>query len=106
MPKTYLPKANDELASLLQRKAKLEEKIQQAQTRQKEQERLTEEKRKLVAGGIFLDFMAANPSDDLARRLSELLNQHLTRPLERDLFPALVNPKTAHNDNQPSVEKS
>jgi len=106
MPKTYLPKANDELAALLKRKAKLEEKIQQAQARNKEQERLTEEKRKNLAGGIFLDFMAANPSDDLARRLAELLNQHLTRPLDRALFPALVNSKTVHHDNQPSVEKS
>jgi hypothetical protein len=53
MPKTYFPKTNDdELASLLKRIAALEARIQ------KEQEGLTDEKRKNVAGGIFLDFMA------------------------------------------------
>jgi len=53
MPKTYFPKTNDdELASLLKRIAALEARIQ------KEQEGLTDEKRKNVAGGIVLDFMA------------------------------------------------
>jgi hypothetical protein len=105
MPKTYFPKTNDELATLLKRKAKLEEKIQQARARDKEQERLTEEKRKLVAGGIVLEFLAANPDDGLAQGLAELLTKNLTRPLDRALFPALVNSAGAI-DRTLSVEKT
>jgi hypothetical protein len=104
MPNNYFPKASDELEALLKRREKLEDKIKQAQARQKEQDRLTEEKRKLVAGGIFLDFIAAN-DNDLARQLSQLLDKALTRPADRALFPALLN-SAGKTDHALSVEKS
>jgi len=91
MPNNYFPKASDELGALLKRREKLEDKIKQAQARQKEQDRLTEEKRKLVAGGIFLEFIAANPDHDLAKSLSELLEKNLSRPSDRALFSPTVS---------------
>jgi hypothetical protein len=89
MATQYYPKAGDEVAALLKKQAKLKAKIQEAQERQRQQERQEDEKRKLVAGGVFLDFINQSPDAPLARELSQLLDKQLTRPHERALFRSL-----------------
>jgi len=84
-------KVSDEIEALRKRREKLDAKLREAQARQKEQEREEQEKRRLIAGTVFLDFMAANPDSELARTLSQLLDKHLTRAIDRALFPALVS---------------
>jgi len=96
------PKVGDELDALLKRREKLEAKIKEAQARQKEQERIEEEKRRTIAGTIFLTFLESNPDSDLSRQLVELLNQQLTKSADRELFPALSgangSPKVSKSD--------
>jgi hypothetical protein len=83
------PKATDEIEALLKRKEQIEKRLRAAQERRKEQERLDNERRKLIIGAAVLDFMLANPDSPLVLNLRELLDRHVTRPADRALLPVL-----------------
>jgi hypothetical protein len=92
------PKATDEIEALLKRKEQLEKRLRAAQERKKEQERLANERRKLIIGAAVLDFILANPDSPLASNLRELLDRHVTRPADRALLPALPAPDGASGE--------
>lgn len=88
------PKTNDEIEALLKRKQQLDKRLRAAQERQRERERLDNERRKLIIGAAVLDFMLANPDSPLVN-LRELLDRHITRPADRALLPPLPAPNSA-----------
>jgi xanthine dehydrogenase iron-sulfur cluster and FAD-binding subunit A len=83
------PKAADEIDALVKRKEQIEKRLRAAQDRQKERERLDNERRKLIIGAAVLDFMLANPDSPLVLNLREILDRHVTRPAARALLPPL-----------------
>jgi hypothetical protein len=89
------PKAVDEIDALLKRKEQLEKRLRAAQERQKERERLDNERRKLIIGAAVLDFILANQDSPLISNLREILDHHITRPADRALLPARPAPATA-----------
>ena len=83
------PKATDEIDALLKRKAQLDKRLRAAHERHKEQERLDNERRKLIIGAAVLEFMLANPDSPLVSNLRQLLDHQVTRPADRALLPAI-----------------
>jgi hypothetical protein len=86
-----MPKHTDEITALEKRRAKLDAQIKERKERRKQEELAQEEKRKLLAGAVVLDFMAANPADPFTVRLLELIDRSITRPTDRALFSVLSN---------------
>jgi hypothetical protein len=92
-------KPADEIDALLKRKQELDKRLRAAQDRQKERERLDNERRKLIIGAAVLDFMLANPDSPLVLNLREILDRHVTRPVDRALLPARPDPAAAKAEN-------
>jgi hypothetical protein len=90
-------KVADEITALLQQRAKLDARLKAAEARQKEKEEQQDQRRKMVAGAVALEYIAANPDTEFARLFSDLLDRHLTRPMDRALFPALSTAKSSHS---------
>jgi hypothetical protein len=90
-------KVADQIAALRQQRAKLDARLKAAEALQKEKEQLQEERRRLIAGTVALEYIAANPDTDFARLFSDLLKRHITRPMDRALFPALSTAKSSHS---------
>jgi hypothetical protein len=82
-------KVDDEIALLRKQREELDNRLKAAEARQKEKARLADERRKTLAGGVALEFAAANPDSEFARVLSDQLDKHVTRTTDRALFPAL-----------------
>jgi len=83
-------KPSDEIEALRKQRELLDARLKAAEARQKEKDRQLDERRKVVAGALVLEFVAANPASEAARVFAELLDKHLTRAADRALFPALL----------------
>jgi hypothetical protein len=90
-------KVADEIQALLQQRAKLDARLKAAEARQKEKEEQQDQRRKMVAGTVALEYIAANPDTEFSRLFSDLLDKHVTRPTDRSLFPALSTAKSSHS---------
>jgi hypothetical protein len=106
-------KVDDEVEALRKRRDEIEKRLRVAQERQRRKEQQINDKRRLLAGGVMVAFTDANPDDYLTRRFLELLDRHITRAQDRDLFPALAQLQTAAvnadkpdaaNDNQSNAK--
>jgi hypothetical protein len=90
------------LEKLQQQKAQIEAKIKGLQSREQQQARKNDTRRKIIAGALALHHMEKNKDDPFSKKLFRLLNEYVTKPYERNLFglPALPeNPQqTAAND--------
>lgn len=80
----------------------VQEKIRQLQAqeaamlaRQKEQARKDDTRRKVIAGALAIEHFEKNPDSEFARVMLRLLNDYVTRPSDRALFPSL--PETVPN---------
>lgn len=82
-------KVIDEIEALRKQRELLDARLKAAQARQKEKDRQQDQRRKLLAGTLVLEFVAANPDSEVARLLGQLLDKRLTRSTDRALFPAL-----------------
>jgi septal ring factor EnvC (AmiA/AmiB activator) len=84
---SHVKSADEELAAIEQKQAKLAAKAKELRARQKEKEQQQEERRTLLVGGVVLNFMRTNPEHHLTVSLTELLDRHLTAAADRALFP-------------------
>jgi predicted metal-dependent hydrolase len=84
-------KPTDEIAALQKKEAKIQAQIKEAKERKKQKELEQEERRKLLAGTVVLEFMRTNPQDPLAFNLRELLDRNIMRSADRALFSDLSN---------------
>lgn len=82
----------ERLAELEGRKRALEAQMQAIQARRRATERKEETRRKVLAGAVVLAEAERNPA--AKQRLTALLDQHLTRPVDRAVFglPAAPGP--------------
>lgn len=79
----------DKLADLKERQAQIAAQIKLLDAREKEQARKNDTRRKVIAGALALEHAQKNPDSAFAGQLSRLLDEYVTRPAERALFPAL-----------------
>jgi hypothetical protein len=101
-------KIEHEIEALRRQREQLDAKLKAAEAKQKQKEFEQSERRKMVVGTIVLEFMAANPSSDVAHAVSDLLDKQVTRPADRALFPALVPAASAARpgNSEPKSETS
>jgi len=97
-------KVADEIEALRKQREQLDARLKAAEARQKERERQQDDRRKLLAGNIALEFMAEHPASDFTRVLSGLLDKQLTRPTDRALFPALPSSKASLSAEENSAK--
>lgn len=96
-------KQTDKLLSLKEKMKQLAAQAAAIEARQKEQDRKDDTRRKVIAGALALEHLAANPSSEFAIVFNQLLNEYVKRPADRALFPSLEAtatvekaPETAH----------
>jgi hypothetical protein len=79
------------LEKLKIQKAQLEARIKGLESRERQQTRKNDTRRKIIAGALALHHMEKNPDDSFSKKLLGLLNEYVTKPYERNLFglPAL-----------------
>lgn len=82
-------KVADRVESLRQKRAQIEAQLQAAEARQKEEQRKADTRRKVIAGALALEHMEKNKDSEFSRVLGRLLDEYVTRPGDRRLFPYL-----------------
>ena len=88
------------LEQLEKKKAQLEAQIQQAQAREKQKRRKEDTRRKILIGAIAKDNMDMHPDSPFAQELAALLDQHITRPKDRELLN--LKPLPAPEQDKPA----
>jgi hypothetical protein len=86
-------KIADEIEALRRHREQLDAKLKAAEAKQKDKERQDNERRKVIAGGLVLEHIAANPDSEFARVFSDLVNKAVSRSIDRALFSALLSSK-------------
>lgn len=79
----------EKLDALKRKRAELDAQIQAVSARQREAERKADTRRKILAGALALEHAEKNPESEFAKKLFRLLDEYVTRPHERALFPTL-----------------
>jgi hypothetical protein len=79
---------DDRLAKLLAQAAAVQRKISVIKSREKDQARRTDARRKIIAGALALEHLAQNPGSEFGQTLFQLLDRYV-RPEERPLFDFL-----------------
>jgi hypothetical protein len=74
----------EKLQELEQKKAQLAAQITRTKAQVRGQERKRDTRRKIIAGALALEHAEQNP--DFRKELTRLLEQHVTRPQDRELF--------------------
>lgn len=64
----------------------LNEQIKAAERRQKDKDRKTDTRRKILAGAFMLHHCETNAQSDLSRKLLSLLDEYLIKDIDRALF--------------------
>ena len=82
-------KGVDKLEALKKKRDALDAQIQAVSARQRAAERKADTRRKILAGALALEHAEKNPDSEFARKLFRLLDEYVTRPHERALFPTL-----------------
>lgn len=82
-------KITDRVESLRQKRAQIDAQLQAAEARQKEQARKADTRRKVIAGALAVEHMEKNKDSEFARTMRRLLDEYVTRPADRRLFPDL-----------------
>ena len=84
-------KITDEIETLRHQKVQLDARLKAAEARHKEHEAEQKNRRKLLLGGIILDFMLANPDTPTTQAIRDLLLKHAKRPADKTLFADLLS---------------
>ncbi|TWB34328.1 hypothetical protein [Nitrospirillum pindoramense] len=92
--------AADKLEELRKKREELDARIQAVSTRQKNEQRKADTRRKVIAGALALEHLEKNSESDFAKQLVRLLDEYVIRPHDRELFPQL--PEVMPTNNQPS----
>ena len=82
-------KATDKLTSLQEKIKQLQAQEAAILSRQKEQTRKDDTRRKVIAGALAIEHWEKNPQSDFGKVFTRLLSEYVTRPSDRALFPSL-----------------
>ena len=82
-------KPADKLDALRKRMSQLNEQARALEARQREQDRKNDTRRKVIVGALALEHSEKNANSEFAKVLNRLLDEYVTRPGDRALFPAL-----------------
>ena len=78
----------DRLSTLQQRLERVQRQIRLETTRQKDQARRNDARRKIIAGALALEHFEKNPDSEFARTMLRLIDEY-ARPDDRPLFEFL-----------------
>ncbi len=76
------------LQKLLEKRAHLQAQIKDATSRQRQQHRKDDTRRKVIIGALALEHMEKNKTSPFAKTLWPLLDEYVTRPQDRALLNA------------------
>ena len=98
-------KPTDKLATLKAKMAELAAQAQALEARAKENDRKADTRRKVIAGALAIEHMDKNGASEFGKVMLRLLDEYVTRPADRALFPALPHPaqKNGAGHNPPPV---
>lgn len=85
----------DKLEALIKRREQLDAQIQVESARRKDEQRKADARRKIIVGALAIEHMDKNPTSDFAKLLLRLMDEYVTRPGDRALFPGLPEVDTA-----------
>lgn len=85
------------LEKLQLKKAQLEAQIKSIQSREQQQSRKKETRRKIIAGALALHHLEKNPDDPFSQKLKRLLDEYVLKPYERELFGLPALPENLQN---------
>lgn len=88
-------KTTDTIEKLRQKKAQLEAQLKAAEARERETSRKEDTRRKVIAGALALEHYEKNANSEFAKVMARLLDEYVTRPADRRLFPRLPETGTA-----------
>jgi len=86
----------DKIDILRKKREQIEAQLKAAEAIEKEAARKADTRRKVIAGALAVEHMEKNPASEFAKVLTRLLDEYVTRPYDRALFPNLLteNPET------------
>lgn len=82
-------KSTDKIEALRQKQAQIAAQLKAEEARQKDTDRKADTRRKVIAGALAVEHMEKNPASEFARVMGRLLDEYVTRPADRALFPNL-----------------
>ena len=89
------------MQTLRQKREQLDAQLKLLAAREKQAERKADTRRKVIAGALALEHFEANRDSEFARVLLRLMDEYVTRPYDRVLFPFLLPPATDSAESQP-----
>jgi hypothetical protein len=98
MPKQ---KPADKLTGLREKMKQLAAQAAALEARQKEADRKADTRRKVIAGALAIEHMEANAPSEFGKVMLRLLDEYVTRPADRALFPSLPAKAAANGITQP-----
>lgn len=90
--------SNPRIEKLREKKSQIEARIKNIQSRERQQTRKNDTRRKIIAGALALYHMEKNPDDPFSRKLLRLLDEYVTKPYERNLFGLPALPENLQNN--------
>jgi hypothetical protein len=85
------------MEALRQRQAQIAAQLKAMEARETEKARKADTRRKVIAGALAVEHMEKNPNSEFGKVLLRLLDEYVTRPADRAMFPTL--PAKADNTN-------
>lgn len=85
------------IEKLRQKKAQIDARIKGLESRERQQARKNETRKKIIAGALSLHHLAKNPDDAFSQKLLRLLDEYVTKPYERNLFGLPALPEESQN---------
>ena len=82
-------KPTDKIEALRQRQAQIAAQLKALEARESETARKADARRKIIAGALALEHLEKNPKSEFGTVLRRLLDEYVTRPSDRALFPSL-----------------
>jgi hypothetical protein len=91
----------EKLQTLRKKRDQLDAQMKLLDARRKQSERKADTRRKVIAGALALEHFEANRESEFARVLFRLMDEYVTRPYDRVLFPFLSAPATDNGESRP-----
>lgn len=92
----------DRLETLRRKREQLDAQLKALEARNKHAERKADTRRKVIAGALAIEHFTKNRDSDFARVLFRLLDEYVTRPHDRALFPFLPEPQKPPPETKPA----
>lgn len=74
------------LEKLIQKRKQIDAQIQQANAIERTKRRKEDTRRKIIVGALAIENMELHPDGAFTRELQRVLNEHVTRPKDRELI--------------------